>query len=226
MTFFCAADPGTTTNAFALAVVERVLSRSGREIWIVRHLQSWQGRPGAPLDVRNVQGPTCCRLAFAFGCESILTDAHEHAAMVNAGLTWFGDDRTKPTIAMPLDAGELAITTSDARTVLHDSTGCRLYFGPEISDADMDRVGKQLASVTYKGEGGRIKIVWPTEGAGHGDEARALVRALRHGGAGKELETARPESYPIISSHRAQHYAAMPVHHQPDIDPWVSPRRW
>lgn len=185
MTFFCAADPGTTTNAFSFAAVEMMLSRTGREIWIVRHLQSWQGRPGAPLDVRNVQGPACCRLAYGFGCESILTDIHEHGSMCNAGMTWMGADHSKPGITMPLDAGDLSVTTADFRVVLHDSTGCRVYFGPEIAEDIAERVGKQLASVTYKGDGGKVKIVWPTEGTGHGDEARAVARALRHGRAGQ-----------------------------------------
>jgi hypothetical protein len=219
---YCAADPGTTTNAFAFAAVERILSHSGRALWVIRYLQSWQGRPGKPLDVRNVQGPECCRLAWRFGCDSILTDAHEHAAMVNAGMSWMGDDRWKPTISMPLDAGDLSVITSDLRTVLHDSTGCRVFFGDEIDDATRDEVGKQLASVTYKGDGGKIKIVWPTEGTGHGDEARAVVRALRHGRAG-EVVTIDPKPAPVI---RAPRTAAYDGFQESAASGWENDRRW
>jgi hypothetical protein len=229
VTFFCAADPGTTTNAFSFAAVEMALSRAGREIWIVRHLQSWQGRPGAPLDVRNVQGPACCRLAYGFGCESILTDIHEHGSMVNAGMTWMGGDHAKPGIAMPLDAGDLSVTTADFRVVLHDSTGCRVFFGPEIADDMRERVGKQLASVTYKGDGGRVKIVWPTEGTGHGDEARAVVRALRHGRAGRaadvEAEPWQTVNAAMISDRSAEIYGAHQQAERAGADIWHNPRR-
>jgi hypothetical protein len=181
---YAAADPGTSQNAFAFAIVEEMPQRSGRIVWGVICLRTWQGRPGSPLDTRNVVGIECCKIALEHGCESLLTDIHEWAGMQLAGF-----DTEVQVELEKLRPGELAQRESeqdalcfDAKVVNHER---RLVYDPRLGQALIDRVTRQLGSISTRyTESGRI-LRWPTNGMGHGDEARAVVRALRHGRAGQ-----------------------------------------
>jgi hypothetical protein len=221
MTFYAAADPGTSSNAFAFVVVESVDRRriptfdEARRLlgWRVRHIQTWQGRQGAPLDVRNVVGPAVCRLALSWGCENVMTDIHEWAGMQLAGQAC--------GVRMLLDNAELVDSCLDARIVVHEK---RLSFDQRIGPDLIRRVTRQLGAITSKVTEKGVRIVWPGEGHGHGDEARALVRALYHAKAGRAV-VAMPGPAVKIESLRVAAYASEASVYAASIDPWYNPRR-
>lgn len=163
--FYAAADPGTSNNAFAFSIVERIEREPAW--WRVRLVRTWQGRQGAPLDVRNDVGPEVCRLALAWGCDTVMTDIHEWAGMQLAGQAH--------GVQMRLDNAELSESCLDVRIVTHEK---RISFDQTIGPDIIRRVTRQLGAITMKDTYSGPRIVWPGEGRGHGDEARAVARAL------------------------------------------------
>ncbi len=171
---FCALDPGTRRNAFALAIVRRIWIGASF-VFVPVVLRQWIPVPGAPLDLRLVVLPEAAKLARSFGCDAWITDAHaltdveivgaEHglATVVRAENEAF--EREGRPVRDALHRGTVALS------------GCE---GVEELIAELRGVRSKLA-------GGRQAMTWPESGDLHGDLARAWVSACAAAGAGIEV---------------------------------------
>lgn len=172
---FCAIDPGSRRNAFALAIVRRIWTGDGFSFAPVV-LRQWIPTPGAPLDLRLVVLPEAAKIARAHRCETWITDAHaltdveivgaEHgiATIVRAEGEAF--EREGRPVRDGLHRGQVSIG------------GCE----------GADELLAQLRGVRTKLTGGRQIMTWPESGDLHGDLARAWVSACAAAGAGQEVE--------------------------------------
>lgn len=169
-------DPAVTLNACALAIVGEVRPR----VWAPLALRTWQGRRGAPLDIRNIAAPEAIEMVKKSGLHEWMSDLfafHDvELASRDAGIVARRDD------------ADLMISFGTTRALLHDASGPRLILRSD--DPELDElcgvVAKQLATILLKRRGGSAEIVIPTIGGAHGDLARALVRALWHARAADE----------------------------------------
>lgn len=176
---FCAIDPGTRRNAFALAIVRRIWTGAAFSFAPLA-LRQWIPAPGAPLDLRLVVLPEAAKLARSFGCDTWITDAHaltdveivgaEHgiATIVRAEGEAF--EREGRPVRDGLHRGQVALA------------GCE----------GVEELIAQLRGVRSKLTGGRQVMTWPESGDLHGDLARAWVSACAAAGAGQEVNEPEP----------------------------------
>lgn len=180
-------DPAVTLNACALVVVGEVRL----DVWAPLIVKTWQGQKGAPLDIRLNVGPEAAEIVRAAGLTSWRSDLFArdqvHHVSKAAGLR------------AEFDEEGVLESFGALRLLMHrhldDKPGPRLMLradDPELDDA-CTRIAKQAATVLLRRKNGKGEIVLPTIGGSHGDELRALVRALRHAKAGDQQAPKLPE---------------------------------
>ncbi len=170
-------DPGSASNAFALAGVERLPSGMFCPIM----LREWIPRPGAPLDIRMHEGQEAAHLVRALGGEIWATDAYaiSDVRIVSA-------ERGLRVIVETSDVAEQWRHTGAAlargRLALAPRRGPAALAPdgrPWVDPDDLAAVVTQLRTVTKEpGEQGKIRVRIPEREGLHGDLARALARAL------------------------------------------------
>lgn len=204
-------DPAVTLNACALAVVGEV--RPG--LWAPLVLRTWQGRRGAPLELRNQVAPEAAELVKRAGLSSWMTDIFgfwdvQHASR-EAGLLVQKDD------------AQLVVSFGTTRRLLHARPTTRLVLRSD--DPELDErcalVAKQLGTVLLKRRGASSEIILPTIAGAHGDLARALVRALWHAKAGDDAKPYDPTAWEMANRgmvcHRSAHAPTQTIQEQPTL---------
>lgn len=196
-----AIDTATTTNACVLAGVQRRATRrhpARAPLWGVVVLKRWQGRTGAPLDIRNRVGPEAADIVRSWGCDSWACDGIELAAIHHVS-----QEPGKKQLAYRVQGGSLGPDESAAserarigvyghgKVVIHER---RLVICLDDKDAS-ERLVASLASIQAEPRDGGLKMWIPREGDSHGDDASAVLRALWFADAGLK---ARPS--PILAT--------------------------
>lgn len=173
-----ALDPSTSRDECAYVAIEE-----RGEVWHLAAAKTWQGRMGAPLDIRNKIAPEAARRSRDLGCDSLMSDLYMSSdvelACQEHGLLYRRDE------AELLESFGWARNLSRLRRVWLRS-----------ADPDLDAAGLQIASelrgVTLLRRGGKTQIVLPRSKGKHGDLARAWIRSLWHaknGGASGFIHT-------------------------------------
>lgn len=181
-------DPAVTLNSCALAIVRERRD----EIWEPREVRTWQGEKDRPLDLRLNVGPEAAEIVKGAGLLSWRSDLFARADVQlvsrDAGIRVSFDEESVlesyGTIRLMLHRLIGPRPDAEARLVLRSDD-------PGLDDA-LALIAKELAAVLLRRKSGKGEIVIPVLGGQHGDRARALVRALRHAGAGKEPQAFRP----------------------------------
>lgn len=172
---FCALDPGSRRNAFALAIVRRVWTGEAFAFAPVI-LRQWVPAPGAPLDLRLVVLPEAAKIARAYRCDTWITDAH---ALTEVEIV--GAEHGIATVCRA-EGEAYEAEGRPVRDALHRGqvslAGCE----------GADELQAQLRGVRSRLAGGRQVMTWPESGDLHGDLARAWVSACAAAGAGQEVE--------------------------------------
>lgn len=166
-----AIDTGAKANAAALAIVRDCGGK-----FTPAYLREWIPSPGAPLDLDRTVLPEMARVAKSFGCQEWCTD------------TFYGP-------SVELRGSECGLTThyvsSDAFETYYEPVR-RALNRSALALQGCDELVRQLRLVrAIPGEGGKIKILIPTEMSEsgsvlHGDLGVAFVRACAMAGAGCE----------------------------------------
>lgn len=182
---FAGIDTGSKRNAFALAIVKRIELDDGW-VFIPVFLKEWIPSPGNPLDLRNDVLPEAARICKRYNCDSWWTDAY-----AGDQVEIVGNKRDIATIYV----------SSDPYTECYRDARNAIYRGqvPLSGCKGCDELVKQLKRVTQAhGDGGRIKIMIPADGALHGDLGVAFIRALGNAGVG-EYKTEDGETITVES---------------------------
>lgn len=173
-------DPAVSLNACTLVIVGEVRPA----LWTPLFVKAWQGTARDPLDIRLNVGPEAAEIVRSRGLTSWRSDLFARADVMHVS--------RDAGLRAEFDEEGVLMSFGPARLMIHrwlrDEPGDRLLLrsdDPEL-DEQLAMIAKELASVLLKRSGGKAEIVIPTVGGQHGDRARALVRALRHAGAGSE----------------------------------------
>ena len=162
-----ALDPSTSRDECAFIAIEL----RGR-VWHLAAGKTWQGRTGAPLDIRNKVAPEAARLARNLGCDSWMSDLYM-SADVELVSRDFG-------LSFRRDEAELVESFGHMRQLARER---RVWLRSD--NPDLDAVGLQIAGelrgVTLLRRNGKTQVVLPRSRGKHGDAARAWIRALWHG---------------------------------------------
>lgn len=166
----CALDPSTSRDECAYVAVEE-----RGDVWHLAAAKTWQGRMGAPLDIRNKVSPEAARATKALGCDSLMSDLYMSA---DVELTC-----QEHGLLYRRDEAELLGSFGWMRNLARLR---RVWL--RSSDPDLDAAGLQIASeirgITLLRKGGKAQIVLPRAKGKHADLARAWIRALWHANNG------------------------------------------
>ena len=169
---FASLDPGSRSNACALAIVRRVEHARGWR-WVPVLLREWRPTPGHPLDLRMRTLPEAARLCRARGVDLWVTDVHALTDVEIVGAEHGIATRCRA------EGNAFEDEYRPVRDAVHRGET------PLAGCEGAAELARQLGLVrSIPGDKGHVRIVVQDDGLLHGDLQRAWVSACAEAGAG------------------------------------------